>query len=251
MEPVLGDLAAEQPELERLLRGLSSEQWAAPTRCTGWDVADVVLHLAQTDEMAAASAAAGRTGQAPTWVEDLGQVATVDEGAAILVAQERGQPSEALLERWVASATTLVAALGGMDLSTRVTWVAGRLSACTLTSTRLAETWIHGGDIASALGASRTPTDRLGPIARLAWRTLPYAFSRAGRAPPGPIAFHLVSPSGARWDFEPDGPPTTTVSGAAVELCEVAARRVDPSATSLVAEGPEGEEVLSLVRTYA
>ncbi len=251
MEPVLADLAAEHQELERTLRSLTSEQWRSPTRCPGWDVADVVLHLAQTDEMAVASVAAGPTGRPPLWAEGLRGVSSVDEGAAVMVAGERGLSDQALLDRWVSGATALVGALGATDLSTRVTWVAGQLSARTLTTTRLAETWIHGGDVASAVGASRTPTDRLASIARLAWRTLPYAFSRAGLAAPGAVAFHLVSPTGARWDFEPDGPATTTLSGPAVELCEVAARRLDPSSTSLVVEGPEGAEVLSLVRTYA
>ncbi|MGA8724121.1 MAG: maleylpyruvate isomerase family mycothiol-dependent enzyme [Acidimicrobiales bacterium] len=251
MEHVLADLDAEHRDLERLLRGLSPDQWAAPTRCPGWDVADVVLHLSQTDEMAVASLTDGPSGPRPSWTEELAGVDSVDDGAALLVARERGLPNEVLLERWVSGAATLVELLDGRDLSTRVTWVTGQLSARTLATTRLAEAWIHGGDVAAALGISRTPTDRLGPIARLAWRTLPYAFVRAGLAPPGPVAFHLVSPTGVHWDFEPDEPATTSLDGPAAELCEVAARRVEPSATRLIAEGPDGAAVLSLVRTYA
>jgi uncharacterized protein (TIGR03084 family) len=251
MEPLLADLDAEHRDLELLLSGLTPDQWAAPTRCPGWDVADVVLHLAQTDEMAVASLANGPSGPRPAWTEELADVGSVDEGAALLVARERGSPNEVLLERWVSGAGTLVERLDDVDLSTRVTWVTGQLSARTLATTRLAEAWIHGGDVAATLGISRIPTDRLGPIARLAWRTLPYAFVRAGLAPPGPVAFHLVSPSGVHWDFEPDEPATTTLEGPAAELCEVAARRVDPSSTGLVAEGPDGATVLSLVRTYA
>jgi uncharacterized protein (TIGR03084 family) len=251
MEALLADLDAEHRDLEGLLRGLSRDQWAATTRCPGWDVADVVLHLAQTDEMAVASLANGPSGPGPVWTEELAGIGSVDEGAALLVARERGVANQVLLERWASGAGALVELLDGMDLSTRVTWVAGQLSARTLATTRLAETWIHGGDVAAALGVTRTPTDRLGPIARLAWRTLPYAFVRAGLAPPGPVAFHLVSPTGARWNFEPDEAAATTLEGPAVELCEVAARRVDASHTHLVAEGPDGAGVLALVRTYA
>jgi hypothetical protein len=36
-----------------------------------------------------------------------------------------------------------------------------------------------------------------------------------------------------------------------VELCAVAARRVDPSATSLQSQGPDADGVLALIRTYA
>jgi hypothetical protein len=67
----------------------------------------------------------------------------------------------------------------------------------------------------------------------------------------GPVAFHLTSPAGESWDFDPDVPALTTVSGPAMDLCAVASRRMDASATSLRATGPDASEVLSLVRTYA
>ena len=56
MDPVVADLAAQHRELAGLLGGLPDAGWRAQTRCEGWDVADVVLHLAQTDEMAVGSA---------------------------------------------------------------------------------------------------------------------------------------------------------------------------------------------------
>ena len=138
-----------------------------------------------------------------------------------------------------------------MDLSTRVTWVAGELSARSLATTRLAETWIHTGDVAGALGVSLVPGDRLRQIARLAWRTLPYAFATADLTMSGPVEFRLVAPGGESWDFVPDEPAVTSISGSAVELCDVAARRADPSSTSLHGHGPDADSVLALVRTYA
>ena len=60
-------------------------------------------------------------------------------------------------------------------------WVAGRLSAMTLATTRLSEHWIHAQDIAMPLELSYPDDDRLWHIARLAHRTIPYAFMRAGR----------------------------------------------------------------------
>ena len=137
------------------------------------------------------------------------------------------------------------------DPHLRVEWVVGRLSLRTLTTTRLAETWIHTGDVATALDRPLVPTTRLEHIARLAWRTLPYAFTRAGRELHGPVAFLLDGPGGATWSFVPDEPASTTVRGDALELCLVAARRVDPAATALTAEGPDADAVLELVRTYA
>ena len=102
-----------------------------------------------------------------------------------------------------------------------------------------------------ALGVAQLPTDRLQHIARLAWRTLPYAFARDGRELHGPVAFELLSPSGERWNFIPDAPAATVIRGDAFELCQVAARRVEPEATGLRGDGPDAGAVLQLVRTYA
>lgn len=176
---------------------------------------------------------------------------TIDDAAAMMVRSERGLSSSTLLSRWASGAARLLEVLSVMDLSTRVTWVVGELSARTLATTRLAETWIHTGDVADALKIELPPSDRLRLIARLAWRTLPYAFDRAGRPMAGPVAFRLISPGGDAWNFLPDEPATTTISGPAADLCAVAARRVEPAATSLHGEGPDAAEVLALVRTYA
>jgi uncharacterized protein (TIGR03084 family) len=251
MDVVIRALAAEQAELAGLLDGLSESGWHFPTRCEGWDVADVVTHLAQTDVMAVDSAE-GRFG---ALAEDLSEgrerPPSIDAGAALLVERDRGMPNHELMERWSTGAARLVGVLDGMDLSTRVTWVVGELSARSLATTRLAETWIHTGDVASALDVTLPPTDRLRHIARLAWRTLPYAFATADRTMAGPVAFRLMSPGGQLWEFEPDEPVVTTISGPATELCAVAARRVDPAATSLRGQGPDAEAALALVRTYA
>ena len=118
-------------------------------------------------------------------------------------------------------------------------WVTGELSARSMATTRLAEAWIHAGDIASALDIELEPLTGIRQIARLAWRTLPYAFSSAGRTMAGPVAFSLISPAGEAWDFVPDEPAVTTISGPALELCEVASRRKDASATSLRGVGPD------------
>ncbi len=67
----------------------------------------------------------------------------------------------------------------------------------------------------------------------------------------GPVAFELRGPLGDRWDFVPDPEPLTTIRGDAEDLCLVAARRVDPKATSLTGDGPDTSAVLELVRTYA
>jgi uncharacterized protein (TIGR03084 family) len=247
---VLGALTEQHAELAALLRPLDDVQWQRPTRCEGWTVADVVLHLAQTDELALASVQGRFADELEVLARGSVGRGTVDDGAAELVARERGLEAAALFERWQSGAAALRNALAASDPHQRVTWVAGQLSTWTLTTTRLAECWIHSGDVADALGVAQEPTDRLEHVARLAWRTLPYAFARAGRELEGPVAFDLQAPSGARWQFVPDTTPATVVEGAGADLCLVAARRVAAHDTSLRATGPDGGAVLEFVRTY-
>jgi uncharacterized protein (TIGR03084 family) len=247
---VVTALRQQQAELESLVDHLSEADWSRPSPCEGWDVADVVLHLAQTDELAAGSLRGQFDAALARLTDGLPPSTSIDDGAAAMVANERDIGPSAIVERHRASVAELADAIGHTDLSTRVQWVAGELSARTLVSTRLAETWIHTGDVADALGVALPPTDRLWHIARLAWRTLPYAFARAGQQLSGPVALILTSPSGETWSFS-DGTPATTVTGDAFELCRVAGRRLRPEDTSLTAAGPDGPDVLRLIRTYA
>jgi uncharacterized protein (TIGR03084 family) len=251
VDQVVEALADQQAELGSLLRGSTAGDWHLPTRCAGWDIADVVMHLVQTDAMAVDSASGHFAPVTADPFVDTGLPASIDAGAAHMVEAARGMPPDQLLDHWSTGAARLVEILDALDLATRVTWVAGTLSARTLATTRLAETWIHTGDVAAGFSVTLPETDRLGHIARLAWRTLPYAFASAGRTLAGPVAFHLSGPDGGRWDLVPDHPALTTITGSAYELCTVAARRIDPSATALGGDGPDVEAVLALVRTYA
>ncbi|HZQ28185.1 MAG TPA: maleylpyruvate isomerase family mycothiol-dependent enzyme [Acidimicrobiales bacterium] len=247
----LGALAAQQAELAALVDGLDEAAWRRPSACPGWTVADVVLHLAQTNEMAIGSAT-GRFDEAlADLTAGLGPAASVDEGAELMVARDRTVPAAAIFDRWRSSVARLRDALAAHDPGDRVQWVAGELSVQTLATTRLAETWIHTGDVAGGLGRPLPPTDRLRLIARLAWRTLPYAFTREGRELAGPVGFELTGPAGDTWAFGMDVDPQTVIRGDALELCLVAGRRVEGSSTALRGEGPDAGAVLALVRTYA
>lgn len=252
---VVEALVAQQEELRALVAGRDDEALRRPTRCEGWSAADVLLHLAQTNGAAVASVA-GR-------LEDfrLGGVggegaADVDELADLAVAAEREAAPTAIRDRWWVSAAAQADAFRGCDPSARVRWVSGELAARSLASTRLSETWIHTVDVASAFGVVPPPTDRLWHVARLAWRTVPYAFERAGRSLHGPVAFELEAPDGSPWAFGLDADdgsvtPATVVRGSAVSLCEVAGQRADATDTDLTAEGPDAADVLALVRTFA
>ena len=250
MDEVVAALGAQQDELVGYVQGLDEATLDRPSRCDGWSVADVLLHLAQTNEMAVASVE-GRVGE---WIEGVAQgmepVGNVDDWAGALVAAERGTPA-ASLDRFLRSAPAQLAAFEGCDPKARLTWVMGDLAARSLATTRLSETWIHTVDAVLGFAPEPPPTDRLWHIARLAWRTLPYAFQRAGAEPPGPVGFELTAPDGTTWAFGMDDGPATVLTGSAHDLCTVAAQRAAAADTGLQATGPDAADVLRLVRTFA
>jgi uncharacterized protein (TIGR03084 family) len=217
-------------------------------------VADVVLHLAQTNELAMASARGDITAAAAGW--DTGELGgdrpvDVDAIAARAVAAGRGVEPGALLDRWSASVNDMCAAFRAVDPRAPLTWVVGRLPARTLATTRLAESWIHAGDIGDGVGVQPEPSERLWHIGRLAWRTIPYAFRKAGRELHGPVGLVLKAPDGSTWRFDPDEPAATVVEGDGHAFCLLAARRLSPAESGLSATGPDAEAVLELARTFA
>ena len=224
MHEVIDALRDQQRELAALVVHAPDEALRRPSRCPGWTVADVLLHLAQTDEMAVASVEDRFTELGAEVAGDLPPTDTVDDLAGAMVDAQRSTPGQAR-DRWLAAAAAQLAAFEACDPSARVSWVAGELAARTLATTRLSECWIHTGDVAVAFGEAPAPTDRLRHIARLAWRTVPYALAGGGVEPAGPVAFDLTAPDGSRWTFGIDDDPFT-----AEDDCYAARFLVDASA---------------------
>ena len=238
---IFDDLEAEQDRLEKILGGLDDAQWAAPSAASGWTVADVVLHLAQSEEAVIASAAGASLRAGPG--------STVDQIMDDLVRAEREEPS-VIFRRWREARRGAMTVLRAADPRQPMSWVEAPLKPATMATTRLAEHWAHGLDIAGPLGADFPDTGRLRHIAWLAHRTLPYALSLAGE-PATAVRCELTAPDGEQvWVF---GPPDaeSAITGAAGAFCRVAARRLDPERSGLQASGPAGATALRVVRTYA
>jgi uncharacterized protein (TIGR03084 family) len=243
-------LEQEYEAIESLLGSLDDDHWRSPSLCEGWTVADVVLHLAQTEEGLVASLGAGQVGES---FRDAGArrgLATVDDVAGELIAAEATVPWPERFERWKIARRTAFRGLRDADPKRTLTWATNPLKPRTLATTRLSEHWIHANDIAQPLGIDYPDTDRIWHIARLAHRTIPYAYRRSGLGQPPTVRVELASPSDESWVF--GGEADVVISGAASEFCRIAARRLDPSAAStIVSSGAKGAEVLGVVRTYA
>jgi uncharacterized protein (TIGR03084 family) len=241
---IFEDLAAEQDRLENILAGLDETRWASASGAAGWTVADVVLHLAQSEEAvtAAVTRVDLRTG--------LGAVArgTMDERAGEAVRRERSAPRE-VFGRWQRARRQAASALAGADLQRPVEWVGGPVKPATLATTRLTEHWAHGLDITVPLGLGFPDTERLRHIAWLAHRMLPYALALDGEQP-ADVRCELTAPDGSdAWRF---GPPDagSSITGPAGDFCRVAVRRLEPAQSAPEARGPHGGTALRLLRTY-
>jgi uncharacterized protein (TIGR03084 family) len=240
---VMDDFVAEALRLQGILGLLTQAQWQAESGAGGWSVADVVLHLAQSDEAVAASA------DGADHREDVVAAGTVDGWAARLVDAERTTP-DLVFARWREARDAAVEALRAVDPELPLQWVAGPMKPATLTTTRLAEYWAHGLDITGPLGIDFPDADRLRHIAWLAHRTLPYALSRAGEGPAA-VRCSLTAPDQVTtWTFGPDD-ADSQISGSASAFCRVAAQRLDPADSGLRAVGPHGATAVRVLTTYA
>jgi uncharacterized protein (TIGR03084 family) len=242
---VFDDLAAEQERLAGILGVLDEAQWLSASGAAGWTIADVVLHLAQSEESVVTTASGGelrgRMGQAA------GE--TVGERVALLVRAERAAP-DVVFARWQRARRAAMDALRAADPDRALAWVAAPVKPATLATTRLAEHWAHGLDVTGPLGAEFPDTERLRHVAWLAHRTLPYAMTLAGEQP-APVRCELTAPDGASvWEFGP-AEAESGIAGPAGDFCRVAARRLAPDSSRLRATGPYGVAALRLMRTYA
>jgi uncharacterized protein (TIGR03084 family) len=240
---IFDDLVAEQDRIETILTGLDDAAWLSPSGAAGWTIADVVLHLAQTEEAVAVSAA-GVTASDGTWQ----QGESVDVQAERMVQAQRASPA-AVFERWRLARRSAVAALRAADPDRRLAWAAAPLKPGTLATTRLAEHWAHGLDITDPLGIPFPDTDRLRHVAWLGHASLPYAFSLAGDEPHD-LFCELVAPDGSTWRYGPDD-ADSTITGPAGAFCRVGAQRLAPDESGLAATGPHGRAALRVLRNYA
>jgi uncharacterized protein (TIGR03084 family) len=242
---LVGDLAAEQLELQAVVAAIDADRWLAPTPAWGWDVRDTIAHLADTDEMAIDTARGG-----PYAINDL--AARAGSGADVTyhgVLRGRRLSGRAVAGWWVDTSAAERSMLLDLPPDARVPWGIGMRTPSFVTA-RLMETWAHGLDVRAALGVPAVDTDRLAHVAWLATRALPYAYSVAGLQPSdAPLRVELTLPSGAPWTFGPDT-AADRITGSAGDYCRVFVHRRRPADTNLVIEGATARTAIAIARAF-
>ncbi|CQR63439.1 TIGR03084 family metal-binding protein [Streptomyces leeuwenhoekii] len=245
--PVVDDLREESRELDALVADVSPEQWSLPTPAPRWTIAHQIAHLAWTDRAALLAvtdpdgfrALAGQALAAPDTFVDEG----AEEGAAL--------PPAALLAAWREGREALDRALRAGAPGARFPWYGPPMSAASMATARLMETWAHGLDVADALGVTRAPTDRIRHIARLGVRTRDFAHTVHGLPVPAePFRVELTGPAGDLWAYGPEDAPQR-VTGPALDFCLLVTQRANRADLALRAQGPDADRWLDLAQAFA
>jgi uncharacterized protein (TIGR03083 family) len=147
----LAPLVRQRRRLESILGALDGDQWAAPSRCGGWRVLDVVAHLVSTNAFWRGSVQAGLAGTPTTLLARFDPAATppqLIEGMAAL------GPAE-MLDRFVASDDGFLATVAGLDdagWAARAEAPPGHVPVRVLCLHALWDSWVHERDIVLPLG---------------------------------------------------------------------------------------------------
>lgn len=199
---VADELRSERDRLLRLLDGLDESQWGRPTRCPGWSILDLAVHLVGDDLSFVSWQRDSHHGTAPpdgldgdgfiTWLDEL-QVEWVR-------AARRLSPRLAVeLLTWLGDAVIeTVRAQDPSAVDANVSWASWDPVPRWLDHGReLTERWIHRQQILDALGR---PTDSEPETLRRVLDVLRWAFPLGLRAQPVQNAARvLVSVEGSQW----------------------------------------------------
>jgi uncharacterized protein (TIGR03084 family) len=247
LSEIVDDLRAESDYLDALVAPLADERWAAPTPAVGWTIAHQIGHLlwtdrasliAVTDEAAFAdllnTAAADPIGFVDTAADELAAVAPGD-----------------LLADWRLTRTRLHDALLTVPDGRKLPWFGPPMSASSMATARLMETWAHGLDVADALGVTRPATARLRSIAHIGVRTRDFAFGINGQQPPSdPFRVELRAPDGSSWSWGPVDAPQR-VTGSAEDFCFLVTQRRPLHELDVTATGDDASRWLSIAQAFA
>jgi uncharacterized protein (TIGR03084 family) len=244
---VLADLDAEGNQLESLVAPLDEAGWRTPTAAEGWDVAHQIAHLAWTDEAAVAAAT-----DKEAW-DAVVREATADPEGFVDIEAEAGAQAEtpALLARWHSARTSLVLSLIAFPAGQKMPWFGPPMSATSMATARLMETWAHGRDVAGALGVTFEPDDRVRHVAYLGVRTRDFAFATNGIEPPADeFRVELALPSGETLTFGPED-AAGSLRGSAYDFALLVTQRANRNGLDLTAVGGAVDQWLDIAQAFA
>ena len=272
LSALLADLDAEGVALDNVLTSLPPESWSLPTPSDGWNIAYQVAHLAWTDQASFLAIV-----DEPAFVAEAEALKAEPKGFIDrTAAQKAGWPPEVLLELWRNGRRDLAQALAQVPAGQKLPWFGPPMSAASMATARLMETWAHGYDIADALGSTPTPTARLRHVAHIGVRTRDFAFA-ANKLPPPTEEFRIEldtagldtagldtarldtagfgtagfgTAGSQQWVWGPED-AAQSVTGPALDFCLLVTQRRHVEDLDLSAVGADAATWLTIAQTFA
>lgn len=244
------DFHDEGAELRELLLTLDDQDWQTTTQFKGWTVNDVVLHLHCGDISAAASV------RDPDEFNRLRtEVAERRKGGLSMIEESRMRfpdlKGKALVTRWWDQLEQLCDLLAKKDPNARLNWAGPGMAVRMFTTARQMETWAHGQEIYDVMGKERVFHDRLKNIAVIGVKTFGWTFTNRKLPVPADVPYvRVTGPSGEVWEWN-DPSAQNSVTGDAVEFCQVVAQTRNVADTKLVVKGETAQHWMSIAQCFA
>jgi uncharacterized protein (TIGR03083 family) len=189
-------MVRQRDRMAAALADLSAEEWAAPSRCDGWSVQDVVAHLVGVNDFWALSVASGRQGEPTRYLTAFDPVDT----PAAMVEAARGTPPAEVLERFVASNAALAGSLAGVEADEWSEVLAeappGHVALRCIALHALWDSWVHERDVLLPLGREAVvePDEVVGSLRYVAGLGAAFAVVAGRGARSGVFAVEVTDP---------------------------------------------------------
>lgn len=246
----IDDFLSEVAELAAVLAPLDENAWDTTTQFKGYTVNDLLRHLHQGDTLALTSA------ESPAAFEALAVERRRRRAAGLSPRDEARQQfghlaGGRLLDTWTTTARRLADRLSELGPDARLKWAGPDMGVRMFVTARQMEVWAHGHDIYDVLGLDRQATDRLENIAVIGVRTFGWTYANRGMPVPAAVPnVRLTAPSGALWEWHP-GSAAGSVTGAALDFCQVVTQVRNVADTTLVVTGDTAREWMSMAQCFA
>lgn len=247
LHSILTDLADESQQLDGWVEHLDEAQWRLDTPAAGWTIAHQIGHLAWTDDASLTAIddpeAFGQMMKAA--VAD--PTGFVDAGAEQWAALE----PQRLLQRWRDGRGELADALACVPEGQKISWFGPPMSAASMATARMMETWTHARDIAAALQIEPPRDHRARHIAYLGVRTRDFSYQMRGEDPPAnQFRVELTGPDGEEWSWGPQD-ANQRVTGDGYDFALLATRRLHRDDAEVHANGPDARYWLGIIQAFA
>jgi len=237
----------ECQQLKQLL--VQVEDYHCKTRFKGWDVNTILRHLyswnkaLETAILNEAAFVKFAEMAAPAALN--GQLTKFEQQ---LYPELQGQK---LQQAWWHSCLSLKQQCEKLDPKQRISWVGPSMSARSAISARLMETWAHAQAIYDLLQQPRQEHDYIQNIAFLGINTFAWSFkvNRLG-IPENMPQVILTAPSGEVWQWS-DTHSEQSVTGLAVEFCQVVTQTRNIKDTQLQVTGDVAKKWMQIAQCFA